>query len=228
LQAVAEQGEEEMAATGNLAAKCDVGPTDRVVEKDCLTENDFKAELVTHLSAIRALARSLCGGTALADDLTQEALIKAWASRDSFTAGTNMRAWLCTILRNVFYSHIRRHAREIQDVEGIHAGKLVAQPEQQGHVELQDLAEAMQRLPDDQREALILVAAAGFSYEEAADICGCAVGTIKSRVSRARQTLLQMFEGIDSGGQATRPRLSAASLSAMMQVSLPTGVRYRN
>jgi RNA polymerase sigma-70 factor (ECF subfamily) len=189
---------------------------------------DFKTELVTHLSAVRALARSLCGGTALADDLTQEALIKAWASRDSFTPGTNMRAWLCTILRNVFYSHIRRHAREIQDVEGVHAGKLVAQPEQQGHVELQDLAQAMQRLPDDQREALMLVAAAGFSYEEAADICGCAVGTIKSRVSRARQTLLQMFEGGESILRPGPARLNAASLAAMMQAALPPGVRYRN
>jgi len=174
------------------------------------------------------LARSLCGGTALADDLTQEALIKAWASRDSFTPGTNMRAWLCTILRNVFYSHIRRHAREIQDVEGVHAGKLVAQPEQQGHVELQDLAEAMQRLPEDQREALMLVAAAGFSYEEAADICGCAVGTIKSRVSRARQTLLQMFEGGDAAPRPTTARINAASLAAMMQATVPTGLRYRN
>lgn len=189
---------------------------------------DFKTELVTHLSAVRALARSLCGGTALADDLTQEALIKAWASRDSFTPGTNMRAWLCTILRNVFYSHIRRHAREIQDVEGVHAGKLIAQPEQQGHVELQDLAEAMQRLPEDQREALMLVAAAGFSYEEAADICGCAVGTIKSRVSRARQTLLQMFDGGDDAPRPAVARLNPASLAAMMQAAVPAGVRYRN
>lgn len=189
---------------------------------------DFKTELVTHLSAIRALARSLCGGTALADDLTQEALIKAWASRDSFTPGTNMRAWLCTILRNVFYSHIRRHAREIQDVEGVHAGKLVAQPEQQGHVELQDLAEAMQRLPEEQREALMLVAAAGFSYEEAADICACAVGTIKSRVSRARQTLLQIFDGGDAAPRPAVARVNAASLAAMMQATMPTGVRYRN
>jgi len=188
---------------------------------------DFKTELVTHLSAVRALARSLCGGTALADDLTQEALIKAWASRDSFTPGTNMRAWLCTILRNVFYSHIRRHAREIQDVEGVHAGKLVAQPEQQGHVELQDLAEAMQKLPEDQREALMLVAAAGFSYEEAADICGCAVGTIKSRVSRARQTLLQMFDGGDDAPRPANVRINPASLAAMMQAAVPAG-RYRN
>ena len=188
---------------------------------------DFKTELVTHLSAVRALARSLCGGTALADDLTQEALIKAWASRDSSTPGTNMRAWLCTILRNVFYSHIRRHAREIQDVEGVHAGKLVAQPEQQGHVELQDLAEAMQKLPEDQREALMLVAAAGFSYEEAADICGCAVGTIKSRVSRARQTLLQMFDGGDDAPRPVNVRINPASLAAMMQAAVPAG-RYRN
>ncbi len=206
----------EMAGTADLAAEQGAGDV------------DFKTELVTHLSAVRALARSLCGGTALADDLTQEALIKAWASRDSFTPGTNMRAWLCTILRNVFYSHIRRHAREIQDVEGVHAGKLVAQPEQQGHVELQDLAQAMQRLPDDQREALMLVAAAGFSYEEAAEICGCAVGTIKSRVSRARQTLLQMFEGGETAPRPAAARVNAASLAAMMQAAMPPGVRYRN
>lgn len=191
-------------------------------------EPGFKSELVTHLSAVRALARSLCGGTALADDLTQEALVKAWASRDSYTPGTNMRAWLCTILRNVFYSHIRRHAREIQDVEGVHAGKLVAQPEQQGHVELRDLAEAMQKLPEDQREALMLVAAAGFSYEEAADICTCAVGTIKSRVSRARQTLLHMFEGDAPTARAGTARVSPASLAAMMQATVPPGLRYRN
>lgn len=155
----------------------------------------FKTELITHIPAIRALANSLCRHFALADDLAQETLVRAWASRKSYMPGTNMRAWLFTILRNAYYSHLRQQAREVQDVDGEKAKRLVALPRQESELELQDLIKALQELPPEQREAILLVGASGCTYEEAADICACAIGTIKSRVSRARSTLLAMMEG---------------------------------
>jgi RNA polymerase sigma-70 factor (ECF subfamily) len=155
---------------------------------------DFKTELLTQLPALRAFARSLCGDPARADDLTQDTLLKAWANKQSFTPGTNMKAWLFTILRNGFYSELRRHKRDVEDPNDVYANNLSVPPTQQDHLELRDLRRALILLPAEQREALILVGASGCSYEEAAAICGCAVGTIKSRVSRARRTLIAHFQ----------------------------------
>src|SRR5690606_12531850 len=123
---------------------------------------------------------------------------KAWTNLASFTPGTNMRAWLFTILRNTFYSHHRKLRREVQDVEGEHAARLATRPAQDGHMEFRDFESALDRLPADQREALVLVGASGFSYEEAAEICHCAVGTVKSRVNRARAKLADLL-GLDAG-----------------------------
>jgi len=142
---------------------------------------------------MRAFAISLCGSRDRADDLVQEALVKAWNHLDSFEQGTNLKAWLFTILRNAYFSELRKTKREVADSEGQLAAKLSVPPEQQGHLDLLDLNVALAKLPPDQREALILVGAEGFSYEDAANICGCAVGTVKSRVNRARSRLHELM-----------------------------------
>ncbi|HSH64186.1 sigma-70 family RNA polymerase sigma factor [Methyloceanibacter sp.] len=153
--------------------------------------------LVGEMGNLRAFAVSLCGDKERADDLVQETLFKAWNHLDSFKEGTNLKAWLFTILRNTYFSERRKRKREVEDADGMYAAKLATRPEQHGHMDMQDFRGALVRLPDDQREALVLVGAAGFSYEEAADICGCAVGTIKSRVNRARNRLADML-GLDA------------------------------
>lgn len=142
---------------------------------------------------LRAFAVSLTGNVDRADDLVQETLLRALAKIDSFQPGTNLSAWLFTILRNQFRSEYRKRRREVEDADGNYAEKLKTQPEQLGKLEFDELRRALAALPDDQREALILVGASGFSYEETAEICGCAVGTIKSRVNRARTRLAELM-----------------------------------
>lgn len=155
----------------------------------------FKADLLELIPFLRAFARSLCGNPETADDLAQETLVKAWQARATFAAGTNLKAWLFTILRNQFYSDRRRAWRQApwdQDA----AERIPGLNGQQGWAaELSDTARALTTLSDEQREALILVGAGGFSYEDAARICGCAVGTVKSRVARARRALIAILEG---------------------------------
>jgi RNA polymerase sigma factor (sigma-70 family) len=159
------------------------------VEPVPLPDNEFKDELARVIPHLRAFGRSLSGNRDLADDLVQETLLKAWAARKRFQAGTNMRAWTFIILRNLFLSQMRR-ARFKGEWDEITASKLLAAPASQDrHVELGDMQRALMHLPQPQREALILVGAGGFAYEEAAEICGCAVGTIKSRVARGRVAL---------------------------------------
>ncbi|MBK1622508.1 MULTISPECIES: sigma-70 family RNA polymerase sigma factor [Hyphomicrobiales] len=153
----------------------------------------LRQELLSAIPNLRAFAVSLCGNGERADDLVQETLMKAWAKFHTFQEGTNLRAWLFTILRNEFYSQVRKKGREVEDAEGAYAAKLASQPAQNGHMDLRDFNEALSQLPDDQREALVLVGASGFSYEEASEICDCAVGTIKSRVSRARTRLAELL-----------------------------------
>lgn len=154
----------------------------------------FKRELLAALPSLRAFAMSLMGNPHNADDLVQDTIMKAWAKQSSFEPGTNMKAWLFTILRNDFYSKMRKAGREIQDTDGAYTERLSVHPTQHGSMDLQDFRKALEKLPDDQREAIILVGASGFSYEEAAEICGCAIGTIKSRVSRARNNLQELLD----------------------------------
>ncbi len=149
--------------------------------------------LIAEMSSLRAFGVSLCGDKERADDLVQETLFKAWNHLDSFREGTNLKAWLFTILRNTYFSERRKRRREVEDADGSYAAQLASPPEQPGHMEMQDFRAVLARLPDDQREALILVGAAGFSYEEAAQISGCPVGTIKSRVNRARSRLADLL-----------------------------------
>ena len=146
----------------------------------------LRDELLRAIPNLRAFAMSLCGDATRADDLVQETLVKAWDNLASFQEGTNLKAWLFTILRNFFFSEHRKRRREVEDADGHLSAQLSVQPEQLGHMDFEDFRKALHKLPTDQREALILVGAEGFSYEEAAVISGCAVGTIKSRVNRAR------------------------------------------
>ena len=147
--------------------------------------------LLGAIPALRAFAFSLTYDFDRSDDLVQDTLVKAWIKADSFARGTNLTAWLFTILRNLFYSEQRKRKREVEDADGALAGKLASLPEQEVRVELAEFQAALDRLPDTQREALILVGAQSFTYEEAAEICGVAVGTVKSRVSRARSRLIE-------------------------------------
>lgn len=152
-------------------------------------EETFKNELVAAIPHLRAFARSLCNDPTQADDLAQEALAKAWKARESFEPGTSIKAWTFMILRNQFYSEKRRSWRTAPlDVE-MAENTLLANDDPTAPMDLLELRAALAKLPDDQREALILVGAGGMAYEEAAQVCQCAVGTIKSRVSRARRAL---------------------------------------
>ncbi len=154
----------------------------------------FKGDLLAAIPSLRAFAVSLTQNPDKADDLVQETLVKAWDKHDSFQMGTNLKAWLFTILRNEFYSQMRKRGREVQDSDGIMTERLAVHPSQHGKLDLADFRNALEKLPEDQREAVVLIGASGFSYEEAAVICNCAVGTIKSRVSRARTRLQEILQ----------------------------------
>jgi RNA polymerase sigma-70 factor (ECF subfamily) len=160
--------------------------------------SSWRDEVVGMIPALRAFAWSLSHNGSDADDLVQDTLIKAWSNRDKFEPGTNLRAWLFTILRNTYYTQILRRRREVRDEAGEYAGTLKSAPTQEWSVAMHSLQEALQQLPAEHREALILVGAAGLSYEEAAEICGCALGTIKSRVNRARARLLKIMDADDA------------------------------
>ena len=168
-----------------------------------MTDHDLRQEeLVSHVPALRAFARSLASDASHADDLVQETVLKAWSNLQSFTSGTNMRAWLFTILRNTFYSEFRKFRREVEDVDGKFAAQVPDRAAQDGVMDMRDFERAFATLPADQREALTLVGASGLTYEEAAEICGCAVGTVKSRVNRARARLSTLL-GTESAAPET-------------------------
>jgi RNA polymerase sigma-70 factor, ECF subfamily len=177
--------------------------------------NGIHRDLVAAMPNLRAFAISLCGNVSTANDLVQETVTKAWANREKFTPGTNFKAWLFTILRNTYFSDLRRSRREIQDVDGAHAALLSSPPEQNGHLDLKDFARVLEQISPDQREALILVGAEGFSYEEAAVVCGCAVGTIKSRVNRARHKIAELMAitSLDDIGSASLQQSTATPAS---------------
>jgi RNA polymerase sigma-70 factor, ECF subfamily len=177
------------------------------------TPADIKRAMVELLPNLRAFARSLCPNPARADDLVQDSIVKALANLDRFEPGSNLRAWMFTILRNTFYSDLRKSRREVEDVDGEHAARLADRRSQMGAVDLEDFKRAFAQLSADHREVLTLVGAFGVAYEEAAEICGCAVGTIKSRVNRARARLAELM-GVDT----------ADSLGDPDEQALPQGV----
>lgn len=182
------------------------------------TEVDPRDQLVEHLRPLRAFAISLTRNVTAADDLVQETILKAWASIDKFQRGSNLQAWLFTILRNTYYSSLRKSRREVADPDGAHAATLSVKPAHDGRMAFTDFLRAFDALSDEHREVLILVGASGFSTEEAAEMMGVAAGTVKSRASRARKRLSQllglaegegMFSGVDAVTDAVISRVTA-------------------
>ncbi|GJE11114.1 sigma-70 family RNA polymerase sigma factor [Methylobacterium longum] len=165
---------------------------------------DFRGDIIRALPALRTFALSLVGDVSRADDLVQETFVKAWANQQRFRPGTNFTAWLFTILRNQFYSDLRKTRREIEDVDGTHASQMTSLSDQEDASTLKVVWERLGDLPAAQRQALLLVGAEGHTYEEAATKLGCQVGTVKSRVSRARSSLLDTL-GVVVAGQAPAP-----------------------
>ncbi|OSP54426.1 RNA polymerase sigma factor [Pseudoruegeria sp. SK021] len=157
------------------------------------TPVDPRDELPDHLPALRAFAISLTRDVSAADDLVQDTIVKAWSNIEKFEVGTNMRAWLFTILRNTYYSLHRKRRREVPDPDGAHAARLSEKPAHDGRLAMTDFLKAFDQLSPEHREVLILVGASGFSYDEAAGMMGVAVGTVKSRANRARAKLCDML-----------------------------------
>ena len=164
--------------------------------------------MLAAVPSLRAFAISLTGNVDRADDLVQGTLMRAIANINSFQPGTNMEAWLVTILRNLFRSEFRKRRREVEDADGSYADSLISAPQQYGSLEFKELRTALAKLPLVHREALLLVGASGFSYDEAAAICETAVGTIKSRVNRARTMLAELLMLDSTGKRARTPRPS--------------------
>ena len=175
-----------------------------------MNDQEFRKSLIGCIPPLRAFAISLTGKVDRADDLVQETLLKAWANRESFEPGTRLKAWLFTILRNEFYTVFRKRRREVEDANGVIAANVGIQPEQDSHMDLNDMQQALGQLPVDQREALLLVSASDMSYEEAAAICGVAVGTIKSRVNRARARLAELLSLKEASEFGPEPGVKAA------------------
>lgn len=196
----------DAAAGGNDSGE---GPVMSEAER----QREFKRELTDVIPHLRAFARGLCGRPDLADDLVQEALMKAWAAQERFQPGTSMRAWTFVILRNAYLTDMRRNRFRADYDETVAERILTAPAGQEGPLHLSDMHRALLTLPPERREALLLVGAGGFSYEEAAEICGCAVGTIKSRVGRARAALNSM---LDDGDIPQRSTDDAVAHNAIM------------
>jgi RNA polymerase sigma-70 factor, ECF subfamily len=180
---------------------------------------DMRTALLGAVPSLRAFGISLCGDIDRADDLVQDTLVRALANVHRFQPGTNLNAWLFTILRNLFHSEYRKRKREVEDADGSYAASLRTAPNQHAHLDFEDLRAALAKLPHDQREALLLVGAQGFSYENAAEICGCAVGTIKSRVNRARKRLAELMF-LDDTDDLSSDGLVAAALQGVGEAGL--------
>ena len=172
--------------------------------------HDFHAGLLKAIPHLRAFAISLCGSVDQADDLVQDAIMRGLSHKDSFEPGTNVRAWLFTILRNQFHTSFRKKRREVEDPDGIMASMLSSPPEQHGHLDLDDLRSALAKLSFEQREVLLLIGAEGLSYEETATIVGTKVGTVKSRMNRARARLAELLHVEDQDDIGSGSVLTAA------------------
>lgn len=182
---------------------------------------DPRDAIVDHIPALRGFAISLTREPAGADDLVQDTIVKAWTHIDKFQPGTDLKAWLFTILRNTFFSQRRRAAREVADPDGVHAASLSVPPAHDGRLAFADFRTAFDKLSPEHREVLILVGANGYSCEEAASMMGVAVGTVKSRTNRARARLCEML-GL-TGGDHDLARPDSVAMAVMMQTSRPEG-----
>lgn len=181
----------------------------------------FREGLIAELPNLRAFAVSLCRSPVQADDLVQDTVLKAWANSEKFQPGTSLRAWLFTILRNTYYSLYRKSGREVQDHDGTYSQRLAVSGEQEGAVAMAEFREALAKLSEEHREALILVGASGLSYEEASEICGVAIGTVKSRVNRARARLAELL-GISSIDDLGPDRRALAVVERSPADTVPT------
>ena len=181
-------------------------PVHGVQDAPSVEDEAFRKELMGVLPHLRAFARGLCGRPDFADDLVQEAAIKAWTARDRYTPGTNMRAWTFAILRNHYLSELRKSRRQTDLDEGVVERLLVMEADQEGPLHLDDMEAALQQLAPERREAVLLVGASGFSYEEASNVAGCPIGTMKSRVARARADLARMLDEEPDKPIEIRPR----------------------
>lgn len=170
-----------------------------------LSDAEFKQQLVGIIPALRVFARGLCSGRAIADDMVQDALMRAWAARQSYAAGSNFRAWMFMILRNQYYTTLRKNSRMVAWDPEAAERILISPPGQESRIDLIDVANALQHVSPEQREVLLLVGANAMSYEEAAEVVGCAVGTIKSRLARGRTALQALIEG-EPGSRAANSR----------------------
>ena len=177
-----------------------------------MSETTPTSLLVAEIPYLRAFAISLSGSLNSADDLVQDTLVKAWTKFDSFEPGTNLRAWLITILRNTFYSIHRKYRREVQDTDGIHAAQVAVRGAQDSHLEMADFRRALDLLAPEHREVLVMIGVTELTYEEAAIVCGVAVGTIKSRAHRARAKLAEIM-GLTSTGDIGPDPVSSGILS---------------
>jgi len=189
---------------------------------------EFKANLLEIIPSMRAFARSLTGNREIADDLIQDALVKAWCARETFATGTNLKAWVYTILRNQFFSDKRRSWRQASLDEDDAHQLPAAGAEQDWAIELSYVAWALKSLPYDQREALILTGVGGFSYEEVTRICNCAEGTVKSRVARGRKKLQSILESNATIAEGVRGRAQDAAneiIDQLAALSSPDGSR---
>jgi RNA polymerase sigma-70 factor, ECF subfamily len=176
---------------------------------------EIREAMLAAIPSLRAFAISLTRNTDYADDLVQDAILRAWRNIEKFQPGTSMHAWLFTILRNAFLSQYRYNRRHVEDPDGSNAARLWAPPEQNGRCDFQDMLKALAKLPVDQREALILIVAEGLSYEEAAQVCGVAVGTVKSRVSRARDRLAKLL-AVEEAEDLGLDRVTQAALQTAL------------
>jgi RNA polymerase sigma-70 factor (ECF subfamily) len=173
-----------------------------------MKSSDPRHEIVEYLPALRAFAISLTGNRTLADDIIQDTMVKAWTNFHHFKQGTNLRAWLFTILRNTYYSDRRRARLGAYDETQVSQDTLVVKPDHDGYLQMKEFVKALEKLPTDQREALILVGASGFSYEEAAEMCGVPIGTIKSRINRARARLAELMQFDGDGPEEITDRVT--------------------
>jgi RNA polymerase sigma-70 factor, ECF subfamily len=176
------------------------------VRSDPAAEEVFRNQLLKIIPSLRAFARGLCGDRDLADDMAQDAMMRAWAAQKSFTPGTNFRAWIFMILRNQFYTTLRRNSRMVSWDPEVAERVLVTKAAQHDGLNVEDVSKALKKLPAEQREVLLLIGANGMSYEEASEVMGCAIGTIKSRLARGRAALSLLINGtdddaIDQGGK---------------------------
>lgn len=187
-------------------------------------DKQFRDQLVALLPSLRAFSRGLCGARDMADDLAQDTMMRAWAARASYAQGSNFRAWMFMIMRNQFYTTLRKNSRMVSLDPEVAERVLVVAPAQQNSINVEDVAKALQTLPAEQREVLLLIGANGMSYDEAAVIIGCAMGTVKSRLARGRSALAALIDGPGDIGATTsaqpraKPGTGAEVAQAFSQV----------